>query len=166
MGTTSGTRLSKASGMKSVRKVVFAVLRLAIGIGILVYLAKSGRVEPHSLTRVFRAWPLTLLGMTVLLIDILFMSIRVSLFDAQRLSLSLGNAIQLTSDFSSRRFCPERLGRSREAFTTPHGKMRGGAQRLLFDRFIGLFSLELIPFLLGPFFVELLRGEPTLRQIL
>jgi hypothetical protein len=41
-------------------------LRLPIGGGILVYLVKSGRVDLHSLTRVFRAWPLTLLGMAVL----------------------------------------------------------------------------------------------------
>jgi hypothetical protein len=94
----------------------FAVLRLAIGVGILVYLAKSGRVEPpHSLTRVFQPWPLTLLGMAVLLIDILFMSIRVSLFDAQRLLLGLGNAIQRTSDFSSRRSARSGWVRSREA---------------------------------------------------
>jgi hypothetical protein len=98
--------------MRSVRKVVFALLRLAIGIGILVYLVKSGRVELHSLTRVFRAWPLTLLGMAVLLIDILFISIRVSLlFHGQRLSLSLGNAIQLTLvGFFFSTFLPERLG--------------------------------------------------------
>jgi hypothetical protein len=46
------------------------------------------------------------------------------------------------------------------------GRRTEVATVLLFDRFIGLFSLVLIPFLIGPFFVELFRGEPTLRQIL
>lgn len=168
MGTTSGTPLWKASGKRSVRKVVFALLRLAIGIGILVYLVKSGRVELHSLTRVFRAWPLTLLGMAVLLIDILFMSIRVSLlFHAQRLSLSLGNAIQLTL-FST--FLPGAAGgdlvKLYYATRKNEGRRAEVATVLLFDRLIGLFSLVLIPFLIAPFFIELLRGEPTLRQIL
>lgn len=37
---------------------------------------------------------------------------------------------------------------------------------LLFDHIIGLLSLVLIPFLFAPFFLELLRDAPTLRQIL
>lgn len=78
MHTTSGTSPATAPRANSVRKALFAFLRLAIGVAILVYLVQSGRVNLHSLTRVFRAWPLTLLGMTVLLVDILFMSIRVA----------------------------------------------------------------------------------------
>ena len=43
------------------------------------------------------------------------------------------------------------------------GRRTEVATVLLFDRLIGLFSLVLIPFLIAR---ELLRGEPTLRQIL
>lgn len=172
METTSGMPLLKASGMKTVRKVVFALLRLAIGIGILVSLVKSGRVELHSLTRVFRAWPLTLLGMAVLLIDILFMSIRLSLlFHAQRLSLSLWNAIQLTLvGFFFSTFLPGAAGgdlaKLYYATRENEGRRTEVATVLLFDRIIGLFSLVLLPFLIAPFFVDLLRGQPTLRRIL
>jgi hypothetical protein len=55
MDATSSTLPATASRANSVRKALFALLRLAIGVGILVYLVKSGRVDLHSLTRVFRA---------------------------------------------------------------------------------------------------------------
>jgi hypothetical protein len=55
MEATNRTRpAAKESRAKSVRKTVFVLLRLAIGIGIVAYLVKSGRIELHSLMRVFR----------------------------------------------------------------------------------------------------------------
>ena len=172
MEPTSSTSLLMASRMKSARKIGLALLRLAIGVGILVYLGKSGRVELHSLTRVFRAWPSTVLGMVVLLIDILFMSIRVSLlFHAQRLSLSLWNAIQLTLiGFFFSTFLPGAAGgdlaKLYYATRENEGRRTEVVTVLLFDRIVGLSSLVLIPFLFAPFFIEWLGGEPTLRQIL
>jgi hypothetical protein len=131
MDATSNAPPVTASHANSVRKALFALLRLAIGVGILVYLVRSGRVDLHSLTRVFRAWPLTLLGMGVLLIDILFMSIRVSLlFHAQRLSLSLWNAIQLTLvGFFFSTFLPVPQAAILLSFTTPLAKMKVAARR-------------------------------------
>jgi len=172
MDATSSAPPVTASHVNSVRKALFALLRLAIGVGMLVYLVKSGRVDLHSLTRVFRAWPLTLLGMAVLLIDILFMSIRVSLlFHAQRLSLSLWNAIQLTlAGFFFATFLPGAAGgdlaKLYYATRENQGRRAEVATVLLFDRIIGLLSLVLIPFFFAPFFVELLRGTLTLRRIL
>ena len=160
------------SRSRSMRKALFALLRLGIGISILVYLAKSGRVELHSLTRVFWAWPLTLLGIAVLLIDILFMSIRVSLlFHAQKLSLSFWDAMQLTLiGFFFSTFLPGAAGgdlaKLYYATRENEGRRTEVATVLLFDRIIGLLSLVLLPFLFAPFFVELLRTAPTLRRIL
>jgi glycosyltransferase 2 family protein len=157
---------------KSLRKSVFALLRLAIGIGIVTYLVKSGRIEPHSLTRMFREWPLTLMGMMVLLIDILFMSVRVSLlFHAQHLSLRLRNAIQLTLiGFFFSTFLPGAAGgdlaKIYYATRENEGRRIEVATVLFFDRIMGLLSLVLIPFLFAPFFVELLHAEPLLRWVL
>ena len=172
MDTTSSTSPATTSRANSARKALFALLRLGIGVGILVFLVKSGRVDLHSLTRVFRAWPLTLLGMAVLLIDILFMSIRVSLlFHAQRLSLSLWNAIQLTLiGFFFSTFLPGAAGgdlaKLYYATRENEGRRAEVATVLLFDRIIGLLSLVLIPFLFAPFFIDLLRNAPTLGRIL
>jgi glycosyltransferase 2 family protein len=172
MGTTSSTPPATTSRANSLRRALFALLRLAIGVAILAYLVKSGRVDLHSLTRVFRAWPLTLLGMAVLLVDIVFMSIRVSLlFHAQRLSLSLWNAIQLTlMGFFFSTFLPGAAGgdlaKLYYATRENEGRRAEVATVLLFDRIMGLLSLVLIPFFLAPFFLELLRGAPTLLRIL
>jgi glycosyltransferase 2 family protein len=161
-----------ASRANFLRKALFALLRMAIGVVILVYLVKSGRIDLHSLARLFRLWPLTLLGMLVLLIDILFMSIRVSLlFHAQRLSLSLWNAIQLTLiGFFFSTFLPGAAGgdlaKLYYATRENEGRRAEVATVLLFDRIIGLLSLLLIPFLFAPFFIELIRSAPTLRRIL
>jgi uncharacterized membrane protein YbhN (UPF0104 family) len=163
---------ASATRAKAVRKAVFVVLRLAIGIGILLWLVKSGQVQLHSLIRVFRAWPLTLLGMAVLLIDIFFMSVRVSLLlHAQRLSLTLWNAIQLTLiGFFFSTFLPGAAGgdlaKLYYATRENEGRRTEVATVLLFDRIIGLVSLVLIPFFFAPFFPELLRSQPALRRIL
>ncbi len=156
----------------TVRRAIFILLRLAIGIAILVYLVESGKIELHSLMRLFRAWPLTLLGMAVLLIDILFMSIRVSLlFHAQRLSLTLWSALQLTLiGFFFSTFLPGAAGgdlaKLYYAARDNEGRRTEVATVLLFDRIIGLLSLILLPFFFAPFFIELLRSPSALRSIL
>ena len=157
---------------KAVRRAIFVLLRLAIGVGILIWLVKSGNIDLHSLKRLYRAWPLTLLGMVVLLIDILFMSFRVSLLlHAQRLSLSLWNAIQLTLiGFFFSTFLPGAAGgdlaKLYYATRENEGRRTEVATVLLFDRIIGLLSLVLIPFFFAPFFADLLRSQPALRRVL
>src|SRR5260370_17453476 len=78
------------------RKTVFLLLRVAIGIAVLAYLAKSGQINFSSLIRLFHAWPITLTAVLFLLLDILMMSVRASLlFRTARLSLSLANYVHL-----------------------------------------------------------------------
>ncbi len=172
MDPTRRTPQGNSSRAHLVRKAFFAILRLAVGIGILVYLVKSGQVELSSLARVLRAWRLTLLGMAVLLIDILFMSVRVSLlFHAQRLTLSLWNAIQLTLiGFFFSTFLPGAAGGDLAklfyATRENEGRRADVATVLLFDRIIGLLSLVLIPLLFVPLFSELLRDSVTLQRIM
>lgn len=173
MGTTSNVPVqAKTPHSTSLRKIAFVLVRLAVGVAILVYLVKSGQIELRSLTRLLHAWPLTVLAVSVFLVDILFMSIRVSLlFQAQRLSLSLWNAMQLTLiGFFFSTFLPGAAGgdlaKLYYATRENHGKRAEVATVLLFDRVIGLFSLVLLPFLFAPFFLELLGRVPALRHVL
>src|ERR1700741_2051676 len=80
----------------TLRKTVLLVLRLAIGVGILAYLGKSRQINLPSLIRLLHGWRITVAAVGLLLLDIFMMSIRASLlFRNARLSLSLGNSIQL-----------------------------------------------------------------------
>jgi glycosyltransferase 2 family protein len=112
------------------------------------------------------------MGMMVLLVDILLMSVRLSLlFQAQRLSLGLWNAIQLTLiGFFFSTFLPGAAGGdlARLYYTTREneGRRTEVATVLFFDRIIGLLSMVLIPFFFGSFFVKLLQIKPWLRWTL
>jgi len=173
MAATKNVQMARTPSRSGLlRRVAFGLVRLAIGVGILVYLVKSGQIELRSLTRLLHAWPLTVLGVGAFLVDIFFMSIRASLlFHAQRLSLSLRNAIQLTLiGFFFSTFLPGAAGgdiaKLYYAARENYGKRVEVATVLLFDRIIGLFSLVLLPFLFVPFFLELLVRVPILRHIL
>ena len=73
----------------TLRKTGSLVLRLAIGVGILVYLAKSGQINLSSLIRLFHVWPITVVAVGFLLLDIFMMSIRASCCSVMRGCLSL-----------------------------------------------------------------------------
>jgi uncharacterized membrane protein YbhN (UPF0104 family) len=156
----------------TLRKIGFLLLRVAIGITILVYLAKSGQINFSSLTRLFRVWPITLAAVGFLLFDILMMSIRASLlFRSARLSLSLGSSFQLNLiGFLFSTFLPGAAGGdiAKLVYATRenHGRRAEVATVLILDRFVGLFSLVLLPILFAPFFLDLLRSLSVLRRLL
>jgi uncharacterized membrane protein YbhN (UPF0104 family) len=165
-------KIAANSNLHSLRKAAFLLLRVAIGIGILVYLAKSGQINLSSLARLFHSWPLTLAAVALLLLDIFFMSIRVSvLFRTARLSLSLGSSVQLNLiGFLFSTFLPGAAGGdlAKLVYATRenHGRRAEVATVLILDRLVGLFSLLLLPLLFAPFFPDLLRSVPLLRNIL
>src|SRR5580692_6004660 len=156
----------------TLRKTVLLVLRLAIGIGILAYLGKSGQINLSSLIRLLHEWPITVAAVGLLLLDIFMMSIRASLlFRDARLSLSLGNSIQLNLiGFLFSTFLPGAAGGdiAKLVYATRgnHGRRAEVATVLILDRLVGLFSLVLLPLLFAPFFIELLRTIPVLRRLL
>ncbi len=154
------------------RKLIFLLMRLAIGIGIIFYLSKSGRIELASLGRLTHAWTITLAAVGFLFLDILFMSIRASLlFRSARLTLSFSNSIQLNLiGFFFSTFLPGAAGGdiAKLVYATRenHGRRAEVATVLILDRLVGLFSLILLPILFAPFFSDLLRSVPVLREIL
>jgi hypothetical protein len=155
MATTEAIpKVATSSNHAALRKTVFLLLRMAIGIAILVYLAKSGQINFASLIRLLHAWPLTLTAVLFLLLDILLMSIRASLlFRTARLSLSLANSVQLNligflfSTLNSLPLTPGGIGIGETAFTALFRLtgINGGAETLLCVRLwnvlVGLLGL-------------------------
>jgi hypothetical protein len=147
-------------------------LRLTLGVGILVYLAKSGQINLSSLASLFHKWPITIAAFLFLLLDILMMSLRASLlFRNARLSLSLSNSLQLNLiGFLFSTFLPGAAGGdiAKLVYATKenHGRRAEVATVLILDRLVGLFSLVLLPLLFAPFFPVLLHSVPVLRRLL
>ena len=154
------------------RKAAFLSLRLAIGIAILVYLAKSGQINLSALIRLVHVWPITAAAVGLLLVDILMMSVRASLlFRNARLTLSLWNSVQLNLiGFLFSTFLPGAAGGdiAKLVYATRenHGRRAEVATVLILDRMVGLFSLVLLPLLFAPFFLELVRAVPVLSRLL
>ncbi len=79
------------------RKVLLTLLRLAVGLGLLVYLAQSRVINLPALLSLFTAWPITFAACALLLFDVFLMALRLSwLFRPQGLHLSLKMSLQLT----------------------------------------------------------------------
>lgn len=147
------------------RKILFAGLRAALGIGLLVYLVDSGTIEGRALTGLFPAWRLSLAAVALVVADLALMAWRLRvLFRPQRLLLSRGDALRLTfvgSFFSN--FLPGRAGGDLAKIFYASKENAGRRPEiiaiLLLDRAIGLFSLLLLPLLMLPFFPGLMRFD-------
>jgi glycosyltransferase 2 family protein len=163
-----GARPSK----KAMRHIAFATLRLAAGVAILVYLAKSGIITFGVLTKLIVAWPITLVAIAVFLADILLMALRTSwLFRPLGMRLAVWRSMQLTllSIFFST-FLPGAGGgdiaKLYYATKENEGRRTEVSTVLIFDRVIGFFAMLILPFFIVPFFLPLIRRVPTLRGIL
>jgi len=163
-----GARPSK----RALRHTAFAALRLAAGVAILAYLAKSGIVTLGGLATLIIAWPVTLAAIAVFLADILLMALRTSwLFRPLGMRLTVLRSMQLTlvSIFFSA-FLPGAGGgdivKLYYATKENEGRRTEVATVLVFDRAIGFFAMLILPFFFVPFFVPLIRTVPMLRGIL
>ena len=156
----------------SVRKIAFLVLRMAIGIALLVWLERSGALNFHAFVRLLRIWPLTLAAVAILLLDLVLMSIRISLlFHAQNLALSLEDAFHLTlTGFIFSMFLLGTAGGEVARFYYAGRQNQGNraeiAAALLLDRLIGLLSMILLPLLFAPFSLHLIHSLPAVERIL
>ena len=156
----------------STKKAALLLLRLAFGIGIVAYLARSGKIEFHRLWVLVTSWPITLSAVILLLIDVLLMAMRTSLLiRARKLHLSLLNATRLTlvaMFFST--FLPGAAGgdiaKVYYAAKENNGQRAEVAAILLFDRLIGLVSLLFLPLIAAPFFAKLIQSHAILRYVL
>jgi glycosyltransferase 2 family protein len=157
---------------KSVRHIVLVGLRLAAGIAILGYLAKSGIISFGALSQLIVAWPITLVAISVFLVDIFLMAVRTSwLFRPLGMKLTVWKSMQLTlvSIFFST-FLPGAGGgdlvKLYYATKENAGRRTEVATVLMFDRAIGFFAMLILPFFFVPMFLPLIQSVPMLRAIL
>jgi uncharacterized membrane protein YbhN (UPF0104 family) len=170
--TEAVTKAATSEKNSALRKAIFVSLRVAFGVAILIYLARSGRLDFSSLARLQHEWRVTVVAVGFLLLDIFFMSVRASLlFRSARLSLSLINSFQLNLvGFLFSTFLPGAAGGdiAKVVYATREnqGRRTEVTTVLILDRVVGLFSLVLLPLLFAPFFPDLLRSLPALRRVL
>src|SRR5580704_1720378 len=170
--TEAATKAATSEKNSALRKAIFLSLRVAFGVAILIYLARSGRLDFSSLARLQHEWRVTVVAVGFLLLDIFFMSVRASLlFRSARLSLSLMNSFQLNLvGFLFSTFLPGAAGGdiAKVVYATRenHGRRAEVATVLILDPLVGLFSLILLPLLFAPFFPDLLRSVSVLRRLL
>jgi glycosyltransferase 2 family protein len=159
-------------GKSPALKVLLTLVRLAIGIGLLVYLARSGIIDLRALSKLATAWLITLAAVALLLFDVFLMSLRLSwLFRPQGLRLSLLMSLQLTLvGFFFATFAPGSAGgdiaRLFYATRENSGRRTEIMTVVIFDRVIGLFSMLLLPLLFAPMFPKLIQSVPVLRYLL
>jgi uncharacterized protein (TIRG00374 family) len=158
--------------MKSTRHIIFTGLRLAAGILILLYLAKSGIINFGALAKLAVAWPLTLAAIAVFFLDIFLMALRTSwLFRplGMRMTLFISTQLTLVSLFFST-FLPGAGGgdlvKLYYATKENAGRRTKIITILLFDRAVGFFAMLILPFFFVPWFLPLIRAVPVLRAIL
>lgn len=145
------------------RRILLALLRLSIGIGLIVYLVRAKIIDLHVFPKLLSAWPITLAAVVLSSADMALMAWRLwYLFVPQGMRLSFGSAIRLTavSSFFGT-FLPGRTGgdvaKVFYASRGNHGLRTEIITVLLLDRVLGLFSLLLLSLLVAPMFPALLR---------
>ena len=156
----------------SPRRYLWLGIRFAVGIGLIVYLVRSGAIELRLLSKLLSAWPLSVAGLALIFLDIALMALRLScLLSPRGFNLSFANSLKLTlvSSFFAT-FLPGTTGGdiAKLFYATKENKGRRTeiVTVVFFDRIFGLFSVLLLPLLFAPFFSQLIRAVAVLRVLL
>lgn len=158
--------------MKKLTRVIFTVIRIGIGIGLLVYLGRSGVIDWAKLGGLFRAWPITMAAFFLLLIDMVVTAWRLCVLLKPRgmnLSVAASSKLTLIGIFFNACLPGSTGGDVVKIYYIGEGN-RGRRTELativLFDRAAGMFALMIWPLLAAPFFPSLISAVPALRAIL
>jgi hypothetical protein len=158
--------------MKPALRVLFTAFRVGIGIALLWYLGVSGAIEWKALLGLAHVWPVTLVALLLLLVDMIVTAGRLSvLMQARGMHLSVLSATKLTLIGIFFNAClPGSTGgdlvKIFYATEGNRGRRAEVATIILFDRAAGMFGLMLWPLLVAPFFPDLLEQVPVLRVLL
>lgn len=151
------------------RRVVWGAVRFAIGVGLLVYMAKSGAIDLKTLDRLLGVWPLSFAAVALMGIDVVMMSLRLCwLLEPHGFHLSVGKSVQLTAvSFLFTAFLPGSSGgvlaKLFYAAKENEGRRTEIAAVVILDRALGLFSLLLLSLALVPVFPHLVWSVVELR---
>jgi uncharacterized protein (TIRG00374 family) len=157
---------------KPARRLLFGLLRWAIGVGLLVYLVESKTIDLRTLSKLWTAWPTTVLALFLILLDMALIAYRLCvMFRPRGIHLGLWTSFQLTLIglfFST--FLPGRAGgdlaRAYYALRDNRGRREEILTILIFDRMIGFFSFLLIPLLFVLVSPSVLWVVPALRILI
>jgi glycosyltransferase 2 family protein len=154
------------------RRYLWFGVRFAVGIGLIVYLVRSGAIELRLLSKLLSALPISIAGLALIFLDIALMALRLScLLSPRGFNLSFANSLKLTlvSSFFGT-FLPGTTGGdiAKLFYATKENKGRRTeiVTVVIFDRIFGLFSVLLLPLLFAPFFPQLIRAVAVLRVLL
>lgn len=160
MSSSQSFPREEPSQLKPARKLLLALVRLGIGIGLVAYLARSGIINLRALANLFTAWPVTLAAIALLLFDVSMMALRLTwLFRPQGLHLSLRMSLQLTVvGFFFATFLPGSAGgdiaKLFYATRENSGRKTEIITIVILDRVVGIFSMLLLPLLFAPLFPD------------
>jgi glycosyltransferase 2 family protein len=149
-----------SSPVRPVRRVVGFLVRLAIAGALLAYLAKSGMIDARALSRPFTAWPVALVAVALVFVDVSLMALRLSwLFRPLGLRLPWAKSFQVTLvSFFFAQFLPGATGGDLARLFYVAKDYKGRRSEILtvslFDRAVGMLSLLVI------------RATPALRDLL
>ncbi len=158
--------------MKRSANLIFALLRVALGVGLLAYLAVSGAIDWTALTQLATAWRAALGAVLILLADVALTSWRLALLmKPLGLSLPFAAALRLGMIGTFFNFClPGGTGgdavRIYYAMAGNRGRRTEIATIILLDRAVGMFALLLCPLLIAPGFLELVASSPAIGWLL
>ncbi|MEP7381807.1 MAG: lysylphosphatidylglycerol synthase transmembrane domain-containing protein [Gemmatimonadota bacterium] len=153
------------------RQRLWSIVRVAIAVALLAYLAGSGVIEWPKLRGLLHAWPLTLLALGLLFSGMVLASWRFCLLtEAQQLHVSLGNSVRLTLIGNAANLVLPTVGsdlvRLWFAADGHAGRRTEIATIVLLDRVLGLVGILLLPIVLAPFFPSVVRASPVILWIL
>src|SRR5579863_5824783 len=153
-------------------RILWAILRASVGIGLLIYLGFSGAIKWSALLGLLSAWKITLAAFAILWVDMVICAWRQCiLLQPAGFQISLNSSIRLSlvgSFFNT--FLPGSGGGDvMKIFyaTQGHaGRRTKVTTILLLDRAVGLFALLLWLIIVLPMFPGLLHAMPALKRML
>lgn len=158
--------------MKTLRQRLLTFLRIALGLGLLIYLGASGMIDWRALAGLGRHWPLSLAALgLVALAGIVLLAWRLCLLMRPHgLHLSLAASIRLTLIGLFFNTClPGSTGgdvvKIYYAMAGNRGRRLEIATIMMLDRLAGLFGILGFTFLLVPFFQSMLAAYPVLHGL-
>ena len=165
------TYRGKSPAARPIRKIFWFLVRLGIAGFLLAYLAKSGLIDLRALSKPFTAWPVALAAIALILLDVALMAWRLSLlFRPLRMRLPFRVSMKLTLvGFFFAAFLPGTAGGDlAKLFYAARGNKDRVSEIVavtVFDRAIGLFSLLIMPLILGLLAPRFIWSLPAMRTL-
>ncbi len=157
--------------MKRFRQHVFSILRMALGLGVLVYLGRSGILDGSALAGLLQQWPIALASLACMGAATCVVSWRLCLLlHPHTLRLDFLTSLKLALIGLFFNTClPGATGGDlvRVYYTTKDnpGRRIEIVTLLVLDRITGMLGLLILPLLLMPFFVPVLASQPILQAL-